>query len=177
MVPSSLLPSIPTALRTALVEALSEICRNYAERRWEPSELNGGKLCEVVCCIVQGALSGAYPNSPTKPANMLIACQALERLPASASRLSDRSLRILIPRLLVFLYEIRNNRGVGHVGGDVDPNFMDALMSLSACNWIMAELVRVFHNLSIEDAQQLVDALAERRIPLVWQRGAMKRVL
>src|SRR6266851_8841323 len=102
MVPSALLPSIPGMLRTALIEALSEICTNYAERRWEPSELNGGKLCEVVYCILQGALTGAFPSSATKPPNMLLACQALERLPANASRMGDRSLRILIPRLLVF---------------------------------------------------------------------------
>jgi hypothetical protein len=31
--------------------------------------------------------------------------------------------------------------------------------------------------LSIEDAQQLVDAVAERRVPLIWQGRDVKRVL
>ena len=35
----------------------------------------------------------------------------------------------------------------------------------------------VFHSLSIEEAQQLVDAVAERRVPLIWQGRDVKRVL
>jgi len=72
---------------------------------------------------------------------------------------------------------VRNNRGVGHVGGDVDPNHMDATAVVSMCNWIMAELVRVLHALDIHEAQALVDVLAERQVPLIWQSGAVKRVL
>lgn len=66
---------------------------------------------------------------------------------------------------------------MGHAGGDVDPNHMDATVVLAMCNWVMAELVRVFHNLPTEAAQAVVDSLAERRIPLVWQDGDLKRVL
>jgi hypothetical protein len=76
------------------------------------------------------------------------------------------------------LYDVRNNRNVGHVGGDVDPNHMDAVVVLSMANWIMAELVRVFHGLKITDAQQVVDTLVEVRIPVVWSDGGgIKRVL
>lgn len=66
-----------------------------------------------------------------------------------------RSFQILIPRLLPALYEIRNNRNVGHVGGDVDPNFMDSTAVLGTANWIMAELVRVFHSVSTPEAQAI----------------------
>lgn len=41
----------------------------------------------------------------------------------------------------------------------------------------MAELIRVFHNLSIEDAKKLTDSLVDRRTPLVWQSGDIRRVL
>ncbi|HEV2263227.1 MAG TPA: hypothetical protein VGR79_01710 [Stellaceae bacterium] len=75
------------------------------------------------------------------------------------------------------MYEVRNNRGVGHVGGEVDPNHMDATLVVSMCNWIIAEIVRVFHNLSVDEAQALVDSLAERRVPIVWQSADMRRVL
>ena len=83
----------------------------------------------------------------------------------------------MIPRMLPALYEIRNNRSVGHVGGDVDPNHMDAIAVLSLCNWIMGELVRVYHSLNVTEAQKIVDGLAEVRIPLVWSDGFKKRVL
>jgi len=80
--------------------------------------------------------------------------------------------------MLPALYEIRSNRNVGHVGGDVNPNHMDSVAVLSMANWIMAELVRVLHQLpSMDEAQVVVDAIAERRVPIVWQDGDVKRVL
>jgi hypothetical protein len=82
-----------------------------------------------------------------------------------------------MPRLLPALFEVRNNRGVGHAGGDVDPNHMDAVFVLTSCNWIMAEFVRVFHNVSISEAQDIVDKLVERRMPLLWIGDDMRRIL
>src|SRR4029079_6642275 len=113
--------------------------------RWEPSELNGGKLCEVAYSILKGYVDGRMPPRPKKPRNMVDACRALE---AADDSVFPRSVRIQIPRMLIALYEIRNNRGVGHVGGDVNPNEMDSRVVLETSKWIMAELVRLFHNLT-----------------------------
>ena len=41
----------------------------------------------------------------------------------------------------------------------------------------MAELVRVLHQLPIRDAQETVDRLSEIRVPLVWEKGEIRRVL
>ena len=63
------------------------------------------------------------------------------------------------------------------MGGDVDPNHMDAVAVLSMCNWIMGELVRVFHRLAITEAQKVVDVLAEVKMPVIWTDGTVKRIL
>jgi hypothetical protein len=175
--PAQVLAAIPVGLRDPLFEAYREISSNFAEHRWEPAELNGGKFCEVVYTILDGALSGAFAAAPSKPANIKDACLALERTPAT-NKPRDRSMRILLPRALLPLYEIRNNRGVGHVGGDVDPNLMDATVVYSVASWIMAELIRIFHNVQTAEAQEAVDALSDRKLPLVWSPGGkLKRVL
>jgi hypothetical protein len=175
---STLLASLPPSLRTPLIECYQEIVRNYTERRWEPAELNGGKFCEIVYTILDGALSGAYAPAPAKPANMVDACRKLEQNhPPVAGRVGDRSLRVLLPRLLPYLYEIRNNRNVGHVGGEVDPNHADAEVVLSTTTWVMAELVRIFHNVPLTEAQEAVETIIEKRHPLVWKVGDVKRVL
>jgi hypothetical protein len=75
------------------------------------------------------------------------------------------------------LYEVRNNRGVGHIGSEVDPNFLDATAVYNMASWILAELIRVFHRVSTKDAQDTVDALVERKTPLIWEVGENKRVL
>ena len=177
MNPNTILSSIPAGLRDPLVKCYQEILSNYSHHKWEPSELNGGKFCEVVYTILSGYLSGTFASQPSKPRDMVAACRALETQPPNPSRIGDRSVRILIPRMLAPLYEIRNNRGVGHVGGDVDPNYLDATAVCSMSSWILAELVRIFHNVSTADAQKLVDLLIERKTPLIWEVGDIRRVL
>src|SRR5438034_1154534 len=124
IIKTALLAGVPVGLRTPLIDSHNAITKNFREHRWEPSELNGGKFCEVVYTILKGYIDGSFPAAPAKPGNMVDACRALEQ--ADAARF-PRSVRIQIPRMLVALYEIRNNRGVGHVGGDVVPNHMDAV--------------------------------------------------
>jgi hypothetical protein len=166
------LEGIPAALRQPLLDSYNQIVRNYRERRWEPSELNGGKLCEVCYCILKGHVSGVFPAKPSKPSNMVDACNSL----AKAGEF-PRSIKIQIPRILIALYELRNNRNVGHVGADVDPNHMDATVVLSMSKWVMAELVRVFHETTTEDATDVVDAISDRTLPLLWKVGDRTRVL
>ena len=79
--------------------------------------------------------------------------------------------------MLIALYEIRNSRGVGHVGGDVDPNHQDAAVVVAISQWIMAELVRVFHQVDSETAAAAVETLVERTIPLLWKVDGSLRVL
>lgn len=166
---SQCLVGLPDALRGPLLGTYSEIVANYAEHRWEPSELNGGKFCEVVYAVLLGGMQGKFPDKPSKPKNFLDACRALEKAPEEPSRVGDRSLRLLIPRMLSVLYEIRNSRGVGHIGGDVNPNLLDATAVYSLASWVLAELVRIFHDVSVAEAQEIVDALAERKLALIWE--------
>jgi len=172
---SAALSSIPSGLRDPLLKEYRTIVQNFLEQRWLPSELHGGRFSETVYTILDGHAKKAYATAPVKPGDFVGACRSLEK-----NKLAHvpHSFQILIPRMLPALYDVRNNRNVGHVGGDVDPNHMDAVAVLSMSNWIMGELVRVFHNLSTAQAQQLVDAIVEVRLPAVWTGDdGVKRVL
>jgi hypothetical protein len=170
---SKALTAIPAGLRDPLIAEYQAIVQNFLESRWLPSELSGGRFSEIVYTILDGHAKKSYATAPSKPGNFVEACRKLE-----GNGHVPRSFQILIPRMLPALYEVRNNRSVGHVGGDVDPNHMDSVAVLAMCNWIMAELVRIFHGLTVGDAQKVVDALAEVRIPVIWSgEGGVKRVL
>jgi hypothetical protein len=171
---SAALASVPAGLRSPLIAEYQNIVQNFMEHRWLPSELSGGRFSEIVYTILDGQAKTQYATKPSKPGNFPQACQRLENNFFSHV---PRSFQILIPRILPALYEIRNNRNVGHVGGDVDPNHMDSVAVLSMSNWVMGELVRVYHGLNVSDAQKVVDALAEVRVPAVWSDGSKKRVL
>jgi len=124
--PQQALAIIPDGLRKPLIDEYQSIVGNFMERRWGASELSGGRFCEIVYSILDGHAKDTYPSKPSKPGNFVSACRRLE-----SNTNMPRSFQILIPRLLPALYEIRNNRNVGHVGGDVNPNFMDSTAVVS----------------------------------------------
>jgi hypothetical protein len=176
LAPEDALFVLPATLRKDLLDAFQEIVDNYRQHRWEPSELNGGKLCEAVYTVCVGWLEGGnYAARAKKPGRFPDTCWAMadkyQAVPDS------RSARILIPRMMMGLYDIRNNRGVGHVGADVDPNHMDATAVLYTAKWLVAELVRLLHTLTTDEATAIVEALTEREVPWVWTHGTKKRVL
>lgn len=176
LAPEDAFSVLPSTLRDNLLDAFNEIVKNYREHKWEPSELNGGKLCEAVFAIIEGYLEGGkYPARAKKPSRFPQTCWALEQKYAHVP--DSRSPRILIPRMMIGLYDIRNNRGVGHAGAEVDPNHMDATVVLYTSKWLMAELIRLLHTLTTEEATDIVDGLIEREVAWVWTHEDKKRVL
>ena len=168
-----LLSQVPEAFEVELFDKYREIERNFREARWEPSALNGGKFCEAAYSILRGHVDGKFPAMPSKPAKFADACRDLEKAAPSFGR----SVRLLIPRVLIAMYDIRNSRSIGHIGGDVDPNHMDALCVLHMAKWVISEIIRLFHGVSVEEAQSLVEAISDREVPLVWSAGGTRRVL
>jgi hypothetical protein len=176
LAPEDAFSTLPSTLRNDLLSAFNQIVSNYREHKWEPSELNGGKLCEAVYTIIEGWLDGGqYSPRAKKPRQFPQACWALEQKYQHVP--NSRSARILIPRMMIGLYDVRNNRGVGHAGAEVDPNHMDSTIVLYTAKWLVAELVRLLHTLSIDEATAVVDNLIEREVAWVWAHDDKKRLL
>ena len=116
MNPYNVLGSIPSGLRDPLLEEYQDIVQNYAEHRWKPSELSGGRFCEIVFTVLEGYASGNYAARPKKPPDF---CRSVSQI-GTGHECSEKVSRSSSPRILPAIYEVRNNRGVGHAGGDVD---------------------------------------------------------
>jgi hypothetical protein len=162
----------PGVLVGELLSAYERIKENFYLARHEPAELNAGKLCEAVLRILEYAAKGTYTSIGTSTRNMGDRLRSFE----NQTKLSD-SLRLHIPRVANALYHIRNSRGVGHIGGDVNPNLADATLVATGADWIIAEFVRLHYNCPLDEAQRIVDSLVQRRLPLVYAVGDKKRVL
>jgi hypothetical protein len=169
-----LLNILPTTLRDELIAEFNKLLKNYREGRWEPAELDGGKLSEIVYSVLHGYSSETYPAHAFKPPDFYAACKAFEKLDKT---IYPRAIRVQIPRILIGLYEIRNNRGVGHVGGDVNPNRMDATLVVSNAKWLVAELIRFLHQVNIDEATDAVNLIIQRETEFIWNIGSKKRVL
>lgn len=172
--PTQALGDLPQGLRDELMVEYRKITKNFARGEWGGASVHGGRFCEVVYSILKGKVEGSYPESASKPSNFPRACRDLEQVDKAAA---PQSVRVGIPRVLTGLYEIRNNRDSGHVGGEVDANHMDASYVLHAVQWVMAELVRLFHATDTRTATAVVEVLTDRTLPVIWQVGGKRRIL
>lgn len=114
-------------------------------------------------------------DKATGAADILIA--DLSSVEETDKAVGNDSLRVIIPRALAFLYTIRNKRNIGHSGGDVEANQIDSLTIGKISDWVICELIRIFHDKSLEEAQRIVDFISSREIPVIWEVNGKKRVL
>lgn len=172
------LVGIPKIFRTRITQSYLKTKTKYLVAfhtlDWDTVGLSASKFTESTLRLLQNELTSTYipfgqhiPNFPDE-------CRKLIQLPASAGH---ESLRITIPRALVFLYTLRGKRGIGHVGGDVEANQIDASVIMKLLDWTICDLIRIYHNLSLEDAQNIVNAISTRTIPQVWEIAGKKRIL
>jgi len=164
----------PKPLVSRLIRHYGTVKSNYLHRHLEPRELNCAKFAEVVFRMIQ------YETDPTHYYTPLSqSLPSVDTLITQFQNLSphfDDSLRLHIPRVLKSVYGVRNKRGVGHTG-IIDANLMDATLLVSVCDWVMAELVRLYHDCLPDEAQQIVDSLVKRSVPIVYDKDGVKTLL
>lgn len=164
---------LPEALVDYFFASYREIKENYLLGRHEPSELNGGKLVEASYRIIEHQTKNSFTPVGAHTPDMIGKLRAFENLPSTI----NESFRVHIPRNLITIYNIRNKRGVGHLGGEVSPNFVDSTLIDACADWVLAELFRIFFACNLKEAQRMVDAIALRPNFLVHDFGDVKRVL
>lgn len=169
------LNGIPAPIRKHIVSSYLELKNHLSESRHDSAGLSAGKLCEAGIRLLQERAFGQHTPFGKKITNFADECRKI--VSSSNSAAITDSEKLVLPRALVFLYTMRNTRRIGHIGGDVDPNAIDAAIVGRMADWIICELIRIHHQLSLEEAQDIVDALAIRQLPDVWEVAGKKRVL
>jgi hypothetical protein len=161
---ASLAAAYDVALVDELLAAYEEAKQNYYLGGLRLSAVEGGRFAEAAFRMLQQETTGKFTAlGKTLPrSDKLI--EALETLPGTAH---PESVRIHIPRALRVVYDIRNKRDAAHLGDGIDPNLQDATLVVSTLDWILAEFVRLHHNVSANEAQKLVEELVTRVAPVV----------
>ena len=168
------LGGVPTPYRKRLATAHTKMKAAHRAREYDACGVQAGKICESMIRYLQQEFLGSTTAFGTTLPNFSDLCRSMEQTPKTAG---PEELRVLIPRALNFVYTMRNKRGMGHEGEEVSPHEADASAVVALANWCVAELIRVTSTLPMEDAQRVVDALAERELPVVWSGAGRKRVL
>jgi hypothetical protein len=87
------------------------------------------------------------------------------------------SLRLHIPRTLRLIYDIRNRRDAAHLADGIDPNVQDAALVIHNMEWVLAEVVRLYHNVSASEAHQIITDLVSKDVPVVQEFDGFPRIL
>ena len=178
---SSLLHTIRTGLVAhhspklvdELLQAYAEVKRNYYAGGLRLSAVEGGRFCEAAFRLLQERTTGtSTPLGKQLDTEKLIS--QLGNLPAAHY---PDSIRLHIPRSLRMVYDIRNKRDAAHLADGIDPNKQDATLVASTVDWVLAEFVRLYHAISADEAQELVENLVTRRAPVVQAFGSFLKVL
>lgn len=161
---SKILKTIPDDLESRLIGEYTEIKRRFQLNDCGPAQLNGGRFAEAILRIFQHLL-----GMPVTPFGADI--KAAEKTSILSKVTNDPGLdehiRQKVTVLTKLLLDFRNNRDVAHLGG-FSANKIDANFVLSCSNWIFAELIRVYGNYSMEEAQKLIDKIAIPNYPVIF---------
>lgn len=160
---ASLRASIPPDLVDLLLETYSELKNNFSLSKYRPSEVEGGRFAETVFRILEFRTTGASTPLGT-PLNTDRIINHLSQIPA-ASQVD--SIRLHIPRTLRVIYDIRNKRDAAHLADGIDANLQDSTFVVAAADWIMAEILRLYHGSHPTDAQQQISDLVTKQVPTV----------
>jgi hypothetical protein len=135
----------------------------YGLEEWDSVALKAGKFVEAVTKSLMVYCEKTLPTARKfKASNEL---RALENAQINGTSAPD-TIRIVIPKACVFIYEVVNNRGGRHDAGDIDANSMDGKTIIPLMSWVLAEMVRFCSKGGDTDsAMALIDELTDKIYP------------
>lgn len=171
---AGLVASLNPQLVDELLEAHSEVKRNYFLGGLRLSEVEGGRFCEAAFRLLEAITNNGRftPLGRTLRTDRLI--ETLGQLPHGSH---PDAVRLHIPRALRLVYDIRNNRDAAHLADGIDPNTQDATLVVGVVDWLLAEFVRLYHNVSADRAQDMVEQIVTREAPVIQDFNGFLKVL
>lgn len=152
---------IPPELAEDLLLSYEKILIAYRKGRWEETLWKGGKFAENTFRILNFLLSGKMEKEAPSFKEVK---EKLEKIPSNQL---PESIRILIPRIASSLiYDPRSKRAAVHVK-EINPDYMDANLVLSACSWILAEFVRLYHTSDPKKVIEIINGLVQKKVPFI----------
>ena len=159
-----------------LIEKLEDVYKKIKQNFWlgkdEECIEKIGKFVEITTRVIEYITTKTFTpfSEELRVSNKL---KQFENLPKNKF---PESIRIMIPRVLYSLYTFRSKRGGAHVK-EINPNHIDATYVVSACDWVMAELIRLYHTGNDEEIKGIINSLVEKKLPIIEEFGEDLKIL
>ncbi len=153
---------LPEELATAVLREYEEVKSRYFRRDYKTGSTYAGRFCEAVARILEFKATGNYTPVDAK----IKVEDVLNRLDKHGATLGD-ALRLHVIRIVRFVYGVRNSRDAGHLNDGIDSHFQDATVIVANLDWVLAELVRVWHNVTAAEATALITGIVTKQMPMI----------
>jgi hypothetical protein len=138
----------------AIVDSYTEMQQRFFAGDWQPSELDGGRLCEAVARATYQLDSGTVTHSQL-PNDI---CEKLEDWKDLRAHNLDPKARRHLARCIMLVYKFRSDRGSVHISPEYSANEMDSILMVHAGKWIFAEFLRLTWN---TDRKVIAETIAD----------------
>lgn len=162
----------PAKIVDELLSAYREAKHNFYLGGLRLSEVEGGRFCEAALRLLEYAIKGCSTDL-----NRALDSEKLILALSNSPKTFPDSIRLHIPRAIRVVYDIRNNRDAAHLADGIDPNLQDATLVISNLDWILAEFIRLYHNVSANEAQKIIEGLVVRKVPIIENFDGFLKVL
>ena len=145
-----------------LIEEYKEINKQNLVGDVEKAVLHSGKFSELALALVKSC----FTNTPIDLNKIYFGSLLKEISTYSRANPQEDILALAIPKVAESIYTIRNKKDVAHVK-TLDPDVFDISYCVSACSWILAQLISIFYTKDINEANRIIISVSEKKIPLI----------
>ncbi len=130
---------IDPSIAEAIIDSYTEMQQRFFAGDWQPSELDGGRLCEAIARAIYEFDSGTVTHSQLP--NEL--CEKLGDEQNLRTHKLDVKARRHIARCIMLVYTFRSDRGSVHNSPEYTANEMASILMIHAGKWIITEFLRL----------------------------------
>jgi hypothetical protein len=162
---------IDSDLAKLVVESYVEMQQRFLGGDWQPTELDGGRLCEAVSrCLLQ--MDTGVVSHEALPGQ---ACDTL--ISKNCSHILSQKDRQHITQVIRVVYKFRSDRGAVHVSPEYTANYMDSILVLHMGKWLFAELLRLVWNKDRKIIAEVIEQLVQLEHSIIHELDGKPLVL
>jgi hypothetical protein len=159
---AKLTPPLDATLAGQFVDEFVSLERRFILSDWEPAELDGGQFAEILARIIYHIDSGTLNLGKS-----FDQCVAYVEDNNVQHAILPRHHAIHICRVLRTIYKFRSQRGAVHISPVYSANRMDAKLMIECARWLMLEILRLYLQVSREEAARIIEELLQFDVPCV----------
>jgi hypothetical protein len=160
-----------STLAAQLFEEILKIEEAFALRKWQHTELDGGRFAEVAARILYGVDSGKFNLS--KGVDECL--NYIDNRTVSHSFPDSKSAHQIV-YIIRSVYKLRSQRGAVHVSPSYTANEIDSRFVMEGVRWILAEILRVFITTDQATLVAAIEEISRFPQPLIRNYGGQPLV-